>query len=161
MSSFTPSPQICLARHALAPTASLLAAMAAGAGDLIGWVHRRLVAAKTAWRQRSLGRMASLSLSCVSLVAVDLLAGGAGPDGDGLAVNVEPETVVIRGPVTTLRAWIIPTWIRWVATMIEPRCDTRRCTTTGPASGEGPGAARRAPRSRWRLRGGTGHGRVR
>jgi hypothetical protein len=33
--------------------------------------------------------------------------------------------------VTTLRAWIMPTWMRWVATMMEPRCDTRRCAMTG------------------------------
>jgi hypothetical protein len=33
--------------------------------------------------------------------------------------------------VTVLRAWIMPTWIRWVATMIWPRWDTRRCTVTG------------------------------
>src|SRR5262245_26591467 len=34
--------------------------------------------------------------------------------------------------VTIMPAWIRPTWTLWVATMIWPRCETRRCTITGP-----------------------------
>jgi DNA-binding CsgD family transcriptional regulator len=41
----------------------------------------------------------------------------------------------------------MPTWMRWVATMMEPRWETRRWTTTGPMAGAGMLAARRAPRS--------------
>lgn len=43
--------------------------------------------------------------------------------------------------VTILRAWIIPTWMRWVATMIEPRSETRR-------SPRSPAAAKPASRTR-------------
>jgi hypothetical protein len=52
--------------------------------------------------------------------------------------------------VTILPAWTRPTWIFWVATMMPPREETRRCTVTGPDGGSGAGAAFRAPRSRYR-----------
>ena len=48
--------------------------------------------------------------------------------------------------VTILRAWIMPTWMRWVATMMEPRWDTRRCTVIGPSDGAGTLVARQAPK---------------
>lgn len=51
--------------------------------------------------------------------------GGVDLDAAGL--------VLVAGEVTMFRAWIMPTWIRWVATMIWPRCDTRRCAVTRPA----------------------------
>ena len=63
--------------------------------------------------------------------------------------------------VTILPAWIRPTWIFWVATMMPPREETRRCTVTGPDGGGGLAAALRAPRSRYRSPGGTGQGMVR
>ena len=63
--------------------------------------------------------------------------------------------------MTILPAWIRPTWIFWVATMMPPREETRRCTVTGPDGGGGLAAARRAPRSRYRSPAGTGHGMVR
>src|SRR6266700_22060 len=60
--------------------------------------------------------------------------------------------------VTILPAWIRPTWIFWVATMMPPREDTRRCTITGPDGGAGLAEAFRAPRSRSRSPAGTGQG---
>jgi hypothetical protein len=48
-----------------------------------------------------------------------------------------------------------------VATMMEPRWDTRRCTMMGPVEGAGALAAQRAPRSRCRSRSGTGQRSVR
>lgn len=46
----------------------------------------------------------------------------------------------------------------WVATMIWPRCETRRCTITGPGDAGRSVAARLAPRRRYRCPIGTGHG---
>src|SRR6266851_2062733 len=47
--------------------------------------------------------------------------------------------------VTILPAWIRPTWIFWVASMMPPREETRRCTVTGPVrrgrAGSGPAGA--------------------
>lgn len=54
----------------------------------------------------------------------------------------------------------MPTRMRWVATMMEPRWGARRWTVTGLAGG-GRVAARRAPLSRSRSAGGTGPGMVR
>jgi hypothetical protein len=59
---------------------------------------------------------------------VDLAAGGAG------TTAIVSWPMLIRklwspaAMVTILRAWIMPTWILWVATMIWPRCETRRWT---------------------------------
>lgn len=47
--------------------------------------------------------------------------------------------------VTILRAWIMPTWILWVAIMTWPRWDTRRWTVTGPAGLGGDVLDLRAP----------------
>jgi hypothetical protein len=52
---------------------------------------------------------------------VDLAAGSSGDNAHGLAVDVELEAVIADGDCDDLRAWIIPTWMRWVATMMEPR----------------------------------------
>ena len=39
--------------------------------------------------------------------------------------------------VTVLRAWIMPTWIFWLATMMLPREETRRWTVRGTAGRAG------------------------
>ena len=63
--------------------------------------------------------------------------------------------------VTALRAWIMPTWIFWVATMMLPREETRRWTVRGPAGRGEAALARRAPRSLGRPAGGTGQAIIR
>jgi hypothetical protein len=90
----------------------------------------------------------------MNLVAVDLARGGARGYADCLAVQAHLKALPSAATLTTLRAWIMPTWMRWVATMVEPRWDTRRCTMTGPVEGAGALAAWRAPRSRCQSRGG-------
>jgi hypothetical protein len=62
--------------------------------------------------------------------------------------------------VTILPAWVMPTWMRWRATWMPPRLETRRCTTAA-AWGNGAGPARRTPWRRWRWPGGMGQGKVR
>ena len=78
---------------------------------------------------------------------------------DHLTVDNEPELVVLSGHGDILPGVDMPTWMRWVATMMEPRWDTRCWTTTGLMAGAGVLGARRAPRSRMRSPGGTGQGR--
>src|SRR5215475_5456275 len=96
----------------------------------------------------------------MSLEAVDFPAGGAGHDTDGLTVDDQPEGVVSVTTVTILPAWVMPTWMRWRATWMPPREETRRCAVT-VASGKGAGPARRTPWRRCRWPGGMGQGRVR
>jgi pimeloyl-ACP methyl ester carboxylesterase len=47
---------------------------------------------------------------------------------------VSPCIISLAATVTILRARIRPTWIRWVATMMEPRWDTCHWTTIGPVA---------------------------
>jgi len=58
--------------------------------------------------------------------------------------------------VMVLLAWVMPTWIFWVATMMPPRLDTCRCTGT-PAGGQ-RGGADQPPCSRCRWVGGMRQG---
>ena len=62
--------------------------------------------------------------------------------------------------VTVWPAWLRPAWMRWRATWMPPRVDTRRWTARrGGGSGSGP--AKRTPWRRCRWPGGMGQGRVR
>jgi hypothetical protein len=62
--------------------------------------------------------------------------------------------------VTVCPAWLKPTWMRWRATWMPPRLDTRRWMVR-PGCGSGSGPARRTPWSLCRWPGGMGQGRVR
>jgi len=64
----------------------------------------------------------------VDLVAVDLGRGCARDDAECVAIDADLEAVVAGGDSHGLAGWIMPTWMRWVATMMEPRCETRRWT---------------------------------
>jgi hypothetical protein len=77
---------------------------------------------------------------------VDLAAGGPGGDGDGFAVDDQPDHTDLDLLADDLDA---------------PREETRRCPVIGPAGPDERAAARRAPRSPSRPAGGTGQGIVR
>ena len=77
---------------------------------------------------------------------------------------VSTATWMVSGPTVTatvLRAWARPTWILWPPTMMAPRTETRRVTTSGAGRRGGRAVPGRAPRSRGRASGGTGQATVR
>jgi hypothetical protein len=61
------------------------------------------------------------TLGGVGLVAVDLPGGGAGHDGDGLAAVGDVKWSLSAVTVTVLLAWIMPTCIFCLATMMLVR----------------------------------------
>jgi len=82
--------------------------------DQVGEWH----GAPSGWSAGTLARRAGV-------VSVDFPGGGAGDDGGGFAVDDEGELVVLSGHCNGFAAWIMPTWIFWLATMM------RRLPVTG------------------------------